>query len=180
MKLIKVYFLYFVTLCVSSLHSQTISENARIKLANVIQQYYALHQMDGASVHKMKGHKILVAIASVKQRANMQRLAQLKATNIAGEFLRGASNHAIAIYETTDNNTYRMDDKSIEGSYTHNSASLSEMNQKTIDNSFIEKEEKFSERIIQESLTRISNMEALTQFAGENGMRTFAYFILLK
>ena len=136
--------------------------------------------MEGTSIHKVSGEHILVVLVSAKKSPNMQRVAQVKASRIAGEYLKGATNKSITVYETIEKDQYKMDDLAIGTDNTHNTEVNSNMTQNTVDETFRQSEEHFSDRIIQTSLTRVGHMEPLTRFVVENGYEMFAYYMIVK
>ena len=72
--------------------AQSLSESAQARLTNTVRQQYARTMMEGASMHKVSGQHVLVVLVSVKKSPNMQRVAQVKASRVAGEYLKGATN----------------------------------------------------------------------------------------
>jgi hypothetical protein len=69
-----------------------------------VKSNYSLTQIDGASLYKTKsGYQVLVTIASVssaKSIDDQNREAQTKATRLASEYLSGANNSSVTIYDS--------------------------------------------------------------------------------
>ena len=135
---------------------------------------------EGASVHKTSEGNALVAIVSVKKSPSMQRVAQVKAARVAGEYLKGSINKSVTVYENIENESYTFSDEANEDSKTQNATSSSTIEQNVSDKTEKTSEVNFSDKIIQSSLTRVNHMEPLTRFIGEDGSQLFAFYIILK
>lgn len=162
------------------INAQSLSTEALMKLAATVKQYYSITLMEGASIHKTSEGKVLVAIVSVKKSPSMQRVAQVKAARTAGEYLQGAANKSVTIYETIDKDSYSLNDESKEISVSQNSSVSSTIDQNVSDITERTTEENFSDAIIQSSLTKVNHMEPLTRFFGEDGTQLFAFYLILK
>ena len=81
-----------------------LSEREKTDLISSVKNNYSLTQIDGASLYKTKsGFQVLVAIASVSSAKSIEdqnREAQAKATRLASEYLSGATNSSVTIYNS--------------------------------------------------------------------------------
>lgn len=167
-------------LYLSFINAQSLSDRTLMKLATDIKRQYAITMMEGATMHKTSDGHVLVSVVSVKKSPTMQRVAQVKAARVAGEYLEGARNKSVTVYETIDRQSYSLNDNAEEQSHTSNSMSSSTINQDVSDSTQRVSEDNFSDKIIQSSLTRIRKMEPLTRFAGEDGTQIFVFYLVMK
>lgn len=163
-----------------SSNAQLLEDMVMFQLSETVKQRYAATFMESSDIYKTKQGHVLVTVVSVKKSPNMQRVAQVKAARAAGEFLEGVTNKSVTTYETIDNNSYSMTDKAEENSSTHNSGVSSDIKQNVSDITARQTEERFSDKVVQSSLTRVGNMSPLCRFTGEDGMQMFAYYLILK
>ena len=136
--------------------------------------------MEGANAYKTCDGTILVVTVVVKKSPTMQRVAQVKATRIAGEYLQGAVNKSVTVYENSQENDYTLSDNASESSISKNTEASSNIQQTVNDQSLIKTEEHFSDKIIQSTLTRVNRMQPLSRFTGEDGYQVFAFFLFLE
>lgn len=169
-----------VMLWMATIHAQQLSPNTMGYLAACVQQQYAMTMMEGATAYKTSDGTILVVTVAVKRSSTMQRVAQVKATRTAGEYLQGAMNKSVTVYESTQESGYTLSDNAIESSISKNAEIASNLQQSVEDQSLMKTEERFSDKIIQSTLTRVNYMQPLTRFTGEDGYQVFAYFLFLK
>lgn len=172
--------LLLVTLLSSHINAQSLKTDALMRLANDVKQHYSITMTEGASVHKTSEGNALVAIVSVKKSPSMQRVAQVKAARVAGEYLKGSINKSVTVYENIENESYTFSDEANEDSKTQNATSSSTIEQNVSDKTEKTSEVNFSDKIIHSSLTRVNHMEPLTRFIGEEGSQLFAFYIILK
>ena len=88
--------------CVSAMAQ--LSPREKTNLINSVKNSYSLAQMDGASLYKTKsGYQVLVTVVSVspgKSVEDQNLEAQAKATRLASEYLSGATNSSVTIYNS--------------------------------------------------------------------------------
>ena len=81
-----------------------LSEREKTDLISSVKNNYSLTQIDGASLYKTKsGFQVLVAIASVSSAKSIEdqnREAQAKATRLASEYLSGATNSSVTVFNS--------------------------------------------------------------------------------
>lgn len=138
--------------------------------------------LTGTQVYKVKRQYVLVTteIASSKMNASAQtRIAEIKARRNMGEFLEGAKNHAVSVYETTQEETedYTSDQRSHRA--MEDQSVSSDVAYKVDEQALSRSSERFSEKDIQESMSKIGNMQQLARFMDADGETVYAYFVLL-
>ncbi len=151
--------------------AKPLSEKDRLKLADIARNNYAVTAMDGASVYRFKGEDILLVTVEVKKSPNAQRIGQVKASRLAGEFLQTAQNKSVTVYEVSDLNSYSLEDKGeVSG----------RVSQQTSDQSTMSTEENFSDKIIQSSITRVGHIEPLCRVGVQGNNIVFSYFLIIE
>lgn len=160
--------------------SKPLSEKDRTKFAEIARSHYAATMMDGASVYRFKGREILLVIVEVKKSSNAQRVGQVKASRAAGEFLQSATNKSVTVYAVSDGSSYSFKDKGEENSSTSGTNVSDRITQGTSDLKTTETEETFSDKIVQNSLTRVGHIEPLCRLGADGGNVTFAYFMIIE
>lgn len=92
----------YMMLCVSAMAQ--LSQKEKTDLINSVKSNYSLTQIDGASLYKTKsGYQVLVTVVSVSSAKSIEdqnREAQTKATRLASEYLSGATNSSMTIYDS--------------------------------------------------------------------------------
>ena len=160
-----------------ALAAKPLSEKDRAKLAEVARNQYNLSMMDGASVYRFNGRDILLVITEVKKSPNAQRVGQVKASRLAGEFLQSATNKSVTVYEVSEGNAYAFSDKATENTTTQGSETGDRISQSTSDTTTTTTEETFNDKIVQSSLTRVGHIEPLCLIRADGNSVTFAYFM---
>lgn len=164
----------------SSSNAKPLTEKDRLKLAEVARTHYDMIMMEGASIIKFKGRDILLVIVDVKKTPNSQRVAQVKASRMAGEFLKEATNKSVTVYSLLDDNSYSLKDKSEELGSTSGSIIDDNISQTTKDMTTTSTEEYFSDKIIQSSNSRVKHIEPLCRISDNASNITFAYFLVIE
>ena len=162
------------------LAAKPLSEKDRAKLAEVARNQYNLSMMDGASVYRFKGRDILLVITEVKKSPNAQRVGQVKASRLAGEFLQSATNRSVTVYEVSDGSSYDFSDKASENTTTQGSVTGDRISQSTSDITTTTTEETFSDKIIQSSITQVGHIEPLCRIGADGINMIMAYFLVIK
>lgn len=160
--------------------AKPLSEKDRLKLSEIARTHYNMTMMDGASMLKFKSRNILLVIVDVKNSANAQRVGQVKASRTAGEFLQAATNKSITVFEVSDGSSYSMQDEGSEKSSTSGNKVGGKISQATEDFSTSATEERFSDKIIQSSITRVGHIEPLCRIGSDGNNITFAYFLIIE
>ena len=177
------YRIVVILLCMSAIGvamaAKPYSEKEKIKLADIARQRYNETRMDGASIYRYKGRNVLIVITEVKKSPNSQRVGQVKASRLAGEFLQGATNKSLTVYEVSEGNSYSFQDEGTEKSSTSGNLSGESITQTTGDFTTTETHETFSDKIIQSSITQVGHIEPLCTINATGGYITFAYFMIL-
>ena len=96
--------LTFLLLCFVSLSGMAqLSDNDKQKLTEDVKRNYEFAHIEGASIYKTHtGYQVLVVVAS--STAGQSEAAYEKARTMAAEFLVGAVNHSVTVYEATATN----------------------------------------------------------------------------
>lgn len=91
-----------IMMCISAMAQ--LSQKEKTDLINSVKNNYNLTQIDGASLYKAQsGYQVLVTVVSVsssKGAEEKNREAQAKATRLASEYLSGATNSSVTIYNS--------------------------------------------------------------------------------
>lgn len=92
-------------ICVSSMAQ--LSQKEKTYLINTVKENYNLTEIDGSSLYKTKsGYRVLVTVVSLSSSLygieEQNREAQIRATRLASEFLNGATNQSITIYDSNN------------------------------------------------------------------------------
>lgn len=98
-----------------------LSENEKDRLAQDVKRNYEFSQIEGASLYKTKtGFEVLVTVVSVSTDQNRDKQneeAREKSTRLAAEFLSGAVNQSVTVYEgysTSDTSHEQITDKIVQ------------------------------------------------------------------
>lgn len=174
------FMLVLLLLCPSVCFADHLSDKQRGQLIAVVKKQYHETMMEGTTIHRLKRKNIVVTIVGVKKTPNSQRVAQVKATRNAGEFLQGAVNHSVTVYETIDNSAYSIADVSAGGGMTENSTTSSAIEQNSTDMTCNVMEERFSDKSIQSSLTKVKQMQPLCKIYGDPSQEVYAFYIILE
>lgn len=169
-----------ICLCVPAWGAKTLSDKEKQSLCNIVKAGYEATQMEGSSLRKFKGKKILISIVAVKKSASTQRVAQVKAARSAGEFLQGAVNKSVTVYETLESDTYAIDENNREQGDTHNARSEYNITQQTSDHSAKTTEERITDKVVQSALTQVNHIEPLCAISGNGAQQVFAYYMILE
>lgn len=152
--------------------AKILSDKEKNKLCDIVKEGFVQTQMTGTSIRKIKRKHILVSIVEVKKTANSQRVAQVKAARDAGEFLNGAVNHSVTVYESEEGDSYDLKDKE--------SGSASGITQHTSDISTRTTEENFSDKIVQSALTQVKNIQPLCKISSAGPTEIYAFYMIVK
>ena len=160
--------------------AKPLKDKDRQRLINVVRERYTETMMQGAEVIRIGGKNVLVTVVGTKSGPNSQRMAQVKAARAAGEYLQASSNKSLTVYEVTDNQSYKLSDKASASGSSHNSATSSNISQKTDDASTIETSEKFTDRMVQTSFTQVNHIEPLCNLGSVAGEIVYAYYMIIE
>lgn len=164
---------------VSFVDAKELSDKELQTLIGSVHASYNRMHMEGSSIYNIKKHNVLVTIVGVKKTANMQRVAQIKATRSTGEFLKGALNKGVTVYEASETDGYSLTDSAIEESDTHNTMVSAEICQDLNESSTHATEEKFSDTVIQSSISMVDRIAPLCRLGTDDGKEIFAYYMLM-
>ena len=169
-------------LCISGAFAQLTDAETKL-LATKVGMNYEEFGIEGAKVYQTPKHWTLVSIVTVTSDMNasqLNRQAQMKATRAAAEFLKGATNKSISIYDaysngetsfTEQNNSSVLYDENIISSNTSTGANEQTAHTET---------ETMTDKIVQSSLAKIDGMQPLLKFNGDDGEIIYAYYMVIR
>ena len=171
-----------VILCCVLVANAQLKDNTKTKLRSKVITEYMDTRTDGCSIYKTSKGYVLVSTVSIKKRASIevtQRIAQVKATRQASEFLIGAKNKSITTYVLTDYDTHAFDENQNDdndiSNITIDASTASFMSENT---NQIE-ECSFDDKIIQSSIGEIRRLQSLTCIPFDT-YNVYSYFMLIK
>ncbi len=144
--------------------------------------YEMMGVADGVRVYQTSRHRVLVCLSTIDSDMKLSeknRQAELKATRAAREFLKGAKNKSITIYNAYSEKVETLHDSKgnsvNEGLGTIDSNTNSSINELSTS---VEKET-MSDKIIQESGAKLDGIQILMKFTGEDGETIYAHYLLI-
>lgn len=150
-------------------------------LAQKVKRNYAEYGIDGTQVYQTSRNRVLVSIALVSsdmKPAMQNRQAQVKATRSAVEFLNGAINQSINVYEAFSDERSSLSES--EGSHVNQTGQS--VNSGTAVNasesSLKSDRETMSDKVVQSSLAQIDGMQPLFKMNTDEGI-VYAYYIII-
>lgn len=170
--------------CTLSMFAQ-LSDSEREKLETKVKADYLHTQMEGATIYKTsKGHRVLVVstvVTSSQNISQMNRVAQIKAARLAGEFLKGAKNKSVSVYntESSSSETFEHEQSNVMGS--SGSTIGSEVGYSTKEGENQSESESFSDSVLQEATQKAAGrgMQKLMSFRGPDEEKVFAFFMIV-
>ncbi len=138
---------YLLTLlfCLPALVSfAQISLEEQNNLINTVKQNYSISGIEGANMYRTsKGYRVLVTVVNAKGNED----PATKARRMATEFILGAENKSLSVYESHSGTT--------------------------------SSKESLDQKIIESSKGRVSEMQSLCRFTGQNGEDVNAYYLVV-
>ena len=179
----KTVFLGVFLLLSLSLCGQVMSMQSRMALASYVQMDYQLTQMEGVSAHKVDEGYVLVSVVTLQNSSatipQKQRIAQVKASRAITEWLNGAQNKSVSVYETASVNVESFSSKMRDNTNSSGSYVSSELSSDMKENSTNVTAEVFDDKIIQSAIGRTQYVEPLTRFVGPSGEEVFCHYLFL-
>lgn len=171
----------FILSCVLSVNAQ-LKDNVKAKLSTkVIAEYMETH-IDGCSMYKTSKGYVLVSTVSVKKRVSnevTQRIAQIKATRQATEFLSGACNKSVTAFSLKDYDTHTFDEDQSDDNDLINVNIDASTTSFTSENTNQMEEFSFNDKIVQTSIGEIYRMQCLTSMTYDQTI-VYSYFMIIK
>lgn len=171
----RIFLLLLLAVGFNAIGFAQLSEKNKQTLTEAVKMAYQLNGMEGTQVYKVGVHRVIVSVVEVQEKlgsTQQSRIAQMKASRAAAEFLVGTKNRAVSVYDSDSfsDDQYRAstesdEDHVIAQSKNEGSSSVSS--------------EHFSDKIIQESLAKIQGMQPLLKFAVGSGKAMYAYYIVI-
>lgn len=96
--------LAFLSVLMCNFSLAQISQSEQMKLTETVKKNYELTQIEGASLYKTSsGYQVLVTVTSVSSAKSVEdqnKEAQMKSARLASEFLNGAVNSSVSIFDS--------------------------------------------------------------------------------
>lgn len=175
------YKLLFLLLLASLSCFAQLSDKQQEQLTSSVKQKYWNSQMEGCYVCKVGKIRILVVNTIVQSQQNISqqnRVAQMKASRLASEFLNGASNKSVSVYDTGSSTVSTfVKDASSTNSYSNSEVLVDKKEKETA-----EEHETFDDKVIQSALHQASGkgLQKLVSFRGPDEEKVFTYYIIMK
>ncbi len=162
-------------------NAQLSDKEIDILAQKVRMNYDLLGLSDGARVYQTPKHWALVSLVTVSSEfkpSQQNRQAQVEVTRTAIEFLKGASNKSISVYDASSTEGHVLVDEANShvnqnGPYINSGVSTN-LDEKTISTD----SETISDKIVQSSLENMDRLQPLIKFKGEEGI-VYAYFMVI-
>lgn len=179
------YKLLFLLLFTSLFCFAQLSDKHLEQLTLSVKQKYWNSQMEGCYVCKVGKTRILVINTIVQSQQNISqqnRVAQMKASRLASEFLNGASNKSVSVYDTGSSTVSTFVNDASSTQSTENNYSSSKISEDTKEKETKEEHETFDDKVIQSALHQASGkgLQKLTSFRGPDEEKVFTYYIVMK
>lgn len=171
----------FASLCMSNAFAQLTDKETSL-LASKVKTNYTEYGIEGAKVYQTRRHWTLVSIITVAndmKSPQQSRMAQIKATRTAAEFLRGATNASITVYEAFSDEATSLTEQSNSSVLQENQTVGSSTSTGANEHSLRAEKENMSDKIVQSSLANIDNMQPLLKFDGGDGETVYAYYMVI-
>ncbi|MBP5643756.1 MAG: hypothetical protein J6X10_05965 [Bacteroidales bacterium] len=160
-----------------------LSDAETAHLAKRVRANYEEFGIDGAKIYQTRKHWVLVSVVTVTsdmRPAQLARLAQVKATRTAVEFLEGVTNTSITVYDASSNEGTSLTER--------NSGSDVNLKDQTIsasttisanEQSIYAEHETLSDKIAQSSIAHIDGLQTLLKITGTDGELVYAYYMVI-
>ena len=172
----------FAMFAISTATYAQLSDEEMLELMSKAKSHYELSTIAEPRIFKLNKYYVLVDYETMRSSMNktaQERAAKIKATRSIGEFLNGAKNKSLTVYDDENDRTtekesrkkanHGMDDDLVESELSSSSSSYN--------SSFTT--EKFSDKIIQEAKSKVERIQSLMKFKGPEGETVYCYFLML-
>lgn len=164
-----------------SVHAQ-LSDAEETKLAEKVKTNYEEFGIEGSKVYQTSKHWVLVTVVTVTSDmkiSQQNRQAQMKASRAAVEYLKGAKNNSISVYDAYSEDktslTERNNSDVKQKDMTINSTTSTGANESSVKS----EQETMSDKIVQSSIAKIDGLQTLLKMKGEEGETAYAYYMIL-
>lgn len=167
-------------------HAQILDEKQEEQLTNTIRRDYMKTQAEGVKVYKLSKKKnilsVCVIVNSNQNISQQNRVGQMKAARLASEFLNGAMNKSVSVYETNSETSSDFSKKQEDNTNSMNSRIGSEQNRNVNETEKESSSETFSDKIVQSAIHAAAGkgMEKLSTFRGPDDEKVFVYYLPLE
>lgn len=173
-------------MCNIAIHSQILDEKQEANLTNAITRDYMKTQTEGVKVYKLskKNHilSVCVIVNSNQNISQQNRVGQMKAARLASEFLNGATNKSISVYDTNSETASDFSKKQEDKTSSANAGISSEQERNVKETEQESSSETFSDKIIQSAIHAAAGkgMMKLASFRGPDEEKVFVYYLPLE
>ena len=151
-------------------------------LASRVRTQYEEFGIEGAKVFQTPKHWTLVSIVTVTsdlKTSQQNRQAQIKAARTAIEFLKGATNKSISIYDATSSDSNTLSERNQSGVNQRDQEISSSTSTNASEHSTNVEQEIMSDKIAQSAIENIDGLQPLLKFKGGDGEMVYAYFMVI-
>lgn len=152
------------------------------RLAATVRMQYEEWGIEGAKVYQTSSHWTLVSIVTVtsNQKTSQQnRLAQIKASRVAIEFLKGSTNRSISVYDAFSTEGNSLTGRNQTGVNQKNQEIASSTSTSANEQTTNVESETMSDKVVQSAIDNIDGLQPLLKFAGEDGEIVYAYYMVI-
>lgn len=171
-----------VMFAISNVSFAQLSEKEKLDLMNMVRLYYNMAGSEGTQIFKTKSNYVLVDLETMRSTINetaQARSARMKATRTMGEFLKGAKNKSVSVYETRTEETEDFDKKQADKGSMESSIVGSETFSSVEENKLSSSSESFSDKVIQTAHLRLKGVQSLMNLRGQHGESVYCYYLIL-
>lgn len=180
-KIVKFILLILVSLSATQVFAQLTDAETEF-LATKVRENYEEYGIDGAKVYQTPKHWTLVSVVTVTsdmKTSQQSRQAQVKATRTAAEFLKGAANRSISVYDAYSTDETSLTEQQSSGVQQKNQDISSGTSTNASEKTAKSEQETMSDKIVQTAKGKIDGMQPLLKFKGEDGEIVYAYYIVI-
>lgn len=159
-----------------------LSDDEQRLLALKVRGDYEMLGVTGTRVYRTKSHNVLVVIEEIQSSLNasaQSRTASMKASRDMVEFLKGAKNKSVSVYETSSSESESFEKKQKDETKMEDQLVNSEITSSVRENSSSSTSETLTDKVIQSAMGKVDGMQALMKFSNASGIPVYCYYILL-
>lgn len=167
-------------------HAQVLDDKQTEQLVNSIKRDYMKTQAEGAKVYKLSKKKhvlsVCVTVNSSQNISQQNRVGQMKAARLASEFIDGAKNKSISVYETNSETSSDFYKNQANKTNSMDSDIASKQNYNVNETENESNSDFFSDKIVQSAIHAAAGkgMEKLSTFRGPDDEKVFVYCLPLE
>lgn len=172
----------FALFAISNVAYAQLSDSEMLELMNKAKSHYELSGISDPKIFKFKSYYFLVDYETMRSSMNntaQERAAKIKATRSMGEFLNGAKNKSVSVYETQSEESNLSDNNYSDSGKMNGPKFGSETSMADNERQFSSTQETFSDKIIQSAKSKLDGIQSLMKFRGPEGETVYCYFLTL-